>query len=133
MKLTSSSTIKPGNWAALEAKLVPKLVQAATNGAKAVLAISQGLVPVDTGELKASGGTSVQWVGTKVVGYVTYGAYYAAYVEFGTGRRGAASAGRGPYPYKEDWPGMKAQPYVRPALDLGRQQVVDAFKSSLQV
>ena len=39
---------------------------------------------------------------------------HAAYVEFGTGRRGAAS-GRAPGGYDPDWPGMCAQPYMYPA------------------
>lgn len=112
---------------------MPKLIAGATVGANAVLEISQELVPVDTGELKASGSTRVEWVGTKVTGYITYGAYYAAYVEFGTGRRGAASAGAGPYPYKASWPGMAAQPYMRPALDLGRDQGLTAFQEALGV
>ena len=133
MNLRASSTFRAGDFARLEALLVPKLIAGATAGANAVLEISQGLVPVDTGELKASGGTTVEWVGRKVTGYVTYGAYYAAYVEFGTGRRGAESAGAGPYPYKESWPGMAAQPYCRPALDIGRGQVLTAFEQALGV
>lgn len=39
---------------------------------------------------------------------------HAAYVEFGTGQRGAAS-GRYPGGYDGDWPGMSAQPYMYPA------------------
>lgn len=42
---------------------------------------------------------------------------HAAYVEFGTGQRGAASAGAAPGEggYDPDWPGMCAQPYMYPA------------------
>ncbi len=41
---------------------------------------------------------------------------HAAYVEFGTGRRGAASASVAPgaHGYDGDWPGMAAQPYMYP-------------------
>lgn len=41
---------------------------------------------------------------------------HAAYVEFGTGRRGAASAAVSPanHGYDGDWPGMAAQPYMYP-------------------
>ena len=41
---------------------------------------------------------------------------HAAYVEFGTGRRGAMSAGVSPanHGYDGDWPGMAAQPYMYP-------------------
>lgn len=133
MNLRAKSTFRAGSFAKLEQLLVPRLTAGAQAGADAVLEISQGLVPVDTGELKESGGTSVEWTGTRVVGYVTYGAYYSAYVEFGTGRRGAESPGAGPGPYKASWPGMRAQPYCRPALDVGRAQVLEAFRAALQV
>lgn len=132
MNLRASATFRAGDFARLEDLLVPRLVKGASDAAHAVLDISQGLVPVDTGALKASVATSVEWVGKRVTGYVTYGAYYAAYVEFGTGRRGSSSAGAGPYPYNQNWPGMVAQPYVRPALDIGRTQIFDAFRAALQ-
>lgn len=45
---------------------------------------------------------------------------YAAYVEYGTGQRGAQSPSppKGPIGdgYREDWAGMSAQPYLYPAL-----------------
>ena len=131
MNFRAASTFRAGSFANLEARLVPKLQVGAQNAANAVLAISQGIVPVDTGALKASGQTSVEWVGTKVTGYVVYARYYAAYVEFGTGRRGAESPGAGPYEYKQSWPGMVAQPYLRPSLDQGRSQVLDAWNAAL--
>ena len=112
---------------------MPLLVGGVTAATQAVFDISQGLVHVDTGELKSSGITSVEWTGTKVTGYITYTAGHAAYNEFGTGRRGAASPGAGPYPYKQDWPGMAAIPFMRPALDIGRQQTVDAIRAALGV
>ena len=136
MNLRANATFKAGSFARLEALLVPKITAGAQAGADAVLEISQGLVPVDTGALKSSGHTQVEWTGTKVSGYVTFGGGgvdYAAYVEFGTGRRGAASPGAGPYPYKQDWPGMVAPPYCRPALDIGRPEVLEAFREALGV
>lgn len=59
------------------------------------------------------------------------GVDYDFYVEFGTGRRGAGSAGAGPYPYKESWPGMAAQPYMRPAIDESRDAILDLFASNI--
>ena len=113
---------------------MPKLVAGATAATAAVLEISQGLVPVDTGELKASGGTSVEWAGQRVTGYVTYSSPHAAYNEFGTGRRGEASGHGAPgITYDPNWPGMPGQPYIRPALDIGRQQILDAFTAALGV
>ena len=132
MNLRATPTFRAGDFSRLEAKLVPLLTTGAQNAANAVLEISQGLVPVDTGELKASGGTSVEWVGTKVSGYVVYTSEHAAYNEFGTGRRGEASGHGGPgISYDPNWPGMPGSPYIRPALDIGRQQIFDAFKEAL--
>ena len=46
---------------------------------------------------------------------------HAAYVEFGTGRRGAESAdAREGGMYDAEWPGMAAQPYMQPAADRAR-------------
>ncbi|MBQ4090411.1 MAG: HK97 gp10 family phage protein [Clostridia bacterium] len=46
---------------------------------------------------------------------------HAAYVEFGTGVRGAQSAGVAPGGrYDGDWPGMAAQPYMYPAAQRAR-------------
>lgn len=44
---------------------------------------------------------------------------HAAYVEFGTGRRGAASGAGSDY--DEGWPGMAAQPYMYPAACIARE------------
>ena len=44
---------------------------------------------------------------------------HAAYVEFGTGQRGAAT-GRLEGGYDGDWPGMNAQPYMYPAAQAMR-------------
>lgn len=133
MNLRASSTFRAGDWSRFEAKIVPRLVKGVTAATQAVFDISQELVHVDTGELKASGGTSVEWKGHSVTGFVTYTAGHAAFNEFGTGRRGAASAGAGPYSYDHNWPGMAAIPFMRPALDIGRQQTVDAIRAALGV
>jgi HK97 gp10 family phage protein len=107
--------------------ILPRVVTAIETGTNAVLQASQEIVPVDTGALKASGNTEVTIEGQKVIGAVVYNAPYAAYVEFGTGRRGASSSGAGPYSYDPNWPGMVAQPYMRPALDTARPQILAAF------
>lgn len=46
---------------------------------------------------------------------------HAAYVEFGTGIRGAQSAGVAGIEYDGDWPGMAAQPYMYPAAQRARE------------
>lgn len=131
MNLRANSSVQWGSFARLEELIVPKLIDGAKVGAQAVYQESQALVAVDTGELKSSGGTSVEWTGKRVDGYVEYSAPHAAYVEFGTGIRGASSAGAGPFPYSPNWPGMVAQPYLRPALDRSRDKILDAFKEAL--
>ena len=136
MNLRAQSTFRAGSFANLEALLVPRLLTGARNAAQAVFVVSQGLVHVDTGELKASGvqPCPVEWTGTRVTGYVTYTAAHAAFNEFGTGRRGAASGQwAGPYPYKESWPGMAAIPFIRPAMDIARGQIITAFQEALGV
>ena len=51
---------------------------------------------------------------------------HAAYVEFGTGVRGAQSTGTAPGgKYDGDWPGMAAQPYMYPAAQRARGNFAD--------
>lgn len=131
MNLKATPTFQAGNFARLEAFIVPKLIAGITNGTRATFNISQGLVHVRSGELKSSGSFTVEWIGTKVNGIITYTAAHAAYNEFGTGRRGQASPGAGPYSYRQDWPGMAAIPFLRPALDAGRSEIISAVTTAL--
>ena len=132
MKLSANATFKFGDFARIEALIVPKLIEGAKAGSQAVYEASQPLVPVDTGDLKGSGSKlPVEWKGKNVTGYVEYTMPYAAYVEFGTGARGAGSAGAGPFSYTMSWPGQVAQPYLRPALDSAKDEVLQAFKDAL--
>ncbi len=109
-------------------RYVPRLVAAVTEGCEAVTIEAKALCPVDTGELQASiHVASVELVGTVVTGSVVADAPHAAYVEFGTGIRGSESPGAGAGPYSPTWPGMPAQPYLRPALDSSHGAIVDAY------
>lgn len=85
------------------------------------------LCPVDTGRLQSSITTEIQELPRTIRGEVGPHTDYAAYVEFGTGIAGAGSPGAGKGPYSSSWPGMPAQPYVRPALDESRKAVLDIF------
>ena len=78
------------------------------------------LAPVDTGQLAGSIHMQVKDTGKELQGRVYTNNEYAMYVEFGTG-----ATGNGSYPYeidglsleyRQDWVGMKAQPYMYPAL-----------------
>lgn len=91
------------------------------------------ICPVETGALRESIHTTVQEQGVTVVATVSSDLEYAPYVEFGTGARGSASSGAGPGPYRGDWPGQPAQPFLRPAIDTAREAIRDIFKEQIGV
>jgi HK97 gp10 family phage protein len=124
----ATSTFTPVAISRAMQTVVPRLVAAIEESQAAVSEEAQTIVPVDTGELRESIGPGpVELVGSVVSGTVEATAPYAAYVEFGTGQRGAASAGAGEGPYSQSWPGMPASPYLRPALDTSRAAILSAF------
>lgn len=127
MNIRASAQFSPGNFAKLESLIVPKIIAAEQKATAEVLTEALAIVPRDTGELASSGQTEVAWEGQQVTGSVTFTAPHAAYVEFGTGIRGAASPGAGPVDYSPTWPGMPAQPYLRPALDTAKPAIIDAY------
>lgn len=107
----------------------PKVYEACQASCELVQSIAKGYCPVDTGALRDSIeiGAPVEGAASVTQG-VAPGMFYASYVEYGTGRRGDPSA---PYPHVMSWPGMHAQPYMRPALDEARGQVKDIFLQKL--
>lgn len=72
--------------------------------------------PVDTGLLRNSSTSSVIGRGTPhIIGEVTFHAYYAAYVNFGTGRLGSSSNvpdRPANVRYTSGFLGMRAMPYL---------------------
>lgn len=130
MNFRAQSSFQAGDFSRVLAVVLPKVTQAVTQATNAVYEESQVLCPVDTGNLHDTAKTEVEIGNDAVTGSVIYPASYAAYVEFGTGRRGASSAGAGPYTYNPDWPGMVAQPYLRPALDVAKPQIKAAFSDA---
>ncbi len=115
----------------METVITPGVRASVQAACQSIFDASQVLVAVDTGELKASGSIQIDDSGKTVVGRVVYTAGHAEYVEFGTGERGAASAGAGAGPYKPEWPGMPAQPYLRPAYDQVKPGIMDLFKNQI--
>ncbi len=130
-----------------------KLTEAARFGLKAGVAEgamiihqeAQDLAPEVTGELK-SGIITRQTVDEpeRQVIEVASTAGHAQFVEYGTGLTGAASehpplptegvpiTGEWVYDYKrQNWPGMAAQPHMRPALDGKAGEVRSAIKDSI--
>lgn len=111
----------------IAANITPAVLDATQDMGTVVLLEAQAIVPVDTGELKASGRVTVRETPRSAVADVEFTADHAGYVEYGTGIRGSSSAGAGPYPYNPNWPGMIAQPYLRPALEVARNEAVGEY------
>jgi HK97 gp10 family phage protein len=132
MKITSHSIYQPRDGGRF---VIAKVTEGIRNGvikwAGEVLDTAQALVPVDTGELKASGHVTVAETGKSIAAAVSFDADHAGYVEFGTGVRGAASAGAGDGPYSTSWTGMPAQPYLRPAFEQHRNEVQSMTRESI--
>lgn len=108
-------------------RITPAVLQATEEAGQVVLVEAQAIVPVLSGELKASGRVTVRETGSTCVADVEFTAPWAAYNEFGTGIRGSASPGAGPYPYDPNWPGMPATPYLRPAMDTARSEMLGIY------
>ena len=117
----------------IQAKVDAATEAGVVDWASRVFETSQELVAVDTGDLKASGHVEVTQVGKQVFAAVEYTSDHAAFVEFGTGQRGAASPGAGDVPYNPSWPGMAAQPYLRPAYDLHRNEAEGVVGETIAV
>jgi HK97 gp10 family phage protein len=135
MNLTSFSRYQPRSGAGqfIEAKITQAVTHAITEWAERVLATAQVLVPVDTGALRESGHVEVSESGKTVYAAVVFDSPHSVFVEFGTGIRGAASPGAGPGPYSPTWPGMPAQPYLRPAFDEWRAWPVAMVEETVTV
>ena len=118
--------LPPGDFLiGFRSRLVPVVERAQEVGYQEARAI----VPVRTGRLQASITKGpITDDGKPCSGTIYSTAEYAGYVEFGTGRRGAESPGADRrHRYSSTWPGMAAQPFLRPALDSARQQVREEF------
>ena len=87
--------------------------------------------PVDDGQLRQSISHKVN----KTTGEIGSSVQYAPYVEIGTGIYSTEGNGRQtPWVYRDakgEWhttKGMKAQPFLKPALELNRSKVLECFK-----
>lgn len=90
---------------------------------------AKALCPKDTGILRGSISVEVERQNKLFIGRVFTVIEYAKYVEFGTGIKGNGSY---EYPvnltYHDTWKGMKAQPYMYPALIQSKKQVISFVK-----
>lgn len=96
--------------------------------------------PKDTGALRRSITSEITQEGNELVGYVFTPLEYAPYVEYGTGLFAENGNGRKDVPWgyideKGEWHstrGQKPQPYMRPALNESREEIVRIFKEALK-
>jgi HK97 gp10 family phage protein len=97
--------------------------------------------PNNTGELRRSITSQIENDGEELRGIVYTPLLYAPYVEFGTGLFATGEAGGRedvPWCYKDDegnWhttSGMKPQPYLNPALDENREEVIKLIREALK-
>ena len=94
--------------------------------------------PKDTGALRRSIESKIDNDGTDIKGVVFTTLEYAPYIEYGTGLF-AESGGRAdvPWSYQDDkgeWhttSGIHPQPFMRPALDENREQILRILKEGL--
>lgn len=95
--------------------------------------------PKGTGELRRSITSRVEATGEDIQGVIFTPLEYAPYVEFGTGLF-AESGGRKdvPWCYQDDegnWhstSGQHPQPFMRPAFNENREQILRIFKEALK-
>lgn len=110
--------------------------------AKAVLLVEREAkmkAPRDNGDLARSITSKVESSGGEVEGTVFTPLFYAPYVEYGTGLFAEDGDGRKdvPWNYQDDegnWhstSGQKPQPFMRPALDENREQILLILKGAL--
>ncbi len=132
LKATAQYTPRNDIGQFIAQRITPAVMAATEEAATVVLVEAQAIVPVDTGALRDSGKVGeAQVVNSRAIADVSFTAPYAAYVEYGTGIRGSQSPGAGPFPYNPAWPGMAAQPYLRPALDTARAEMLGIYQLRL--
>jgi HK97 gp10 family phage protein len=129
LRVTSQFAARAASGQFAKVVMGPRVSAAVAESCTLVQTIAKGYCPVATGALRDSIALSEPNEGdASVTQSVAPGMYYASYVEYGTGRRGDPSA---PYAHVMSWPGMNAQPYMRPALDEAKSQVKDVFLRNL--
>ena len=98
---------------------------------------AKNLAPVDKGGLRNSIHMDIFKTKNKITGRVATNVEYAPFVEFGTGIRGDGNYPYAneldfPLTYKEDWPGMRPQPFMYPAYKGGETYVKSIITKGIQ-
>lgn len=105
-----------------EKRLIRKIKRIVAETAEMIASQAKALAPVGDGNLKRS--IDVMYAQGGLTAIVTVGAYYAIYVEFGTGIYAKEGNGRkDPWVYFKDGRyyftrGMKPQPFFYPSLEV---------------
>ncbi len=132
VRATATSTFRGDSGRFIAGKITPAVRAGVEAFGQLVLDEAKAIVPVDTGELRDSGVLSVEESEKRVVATVAFTAGHAAFVEYGTGRRGSESSGAmAGIQYSLNWPGMAAQPFLRPAIDIARDAGRELFNSQV--
>lgn len=123
----------------LEEEILPILLKGTRKGLQRVATGAKLLVPIRTGQLRNSIGSTAKIEGDAIAGDVHATAEYAVYVEMGTGQRGHDSAigaelgatytvSRGGKPYM----GQPAQPFLYPAVKLHGWKIQDSILQEIR-
>lgn len=110
----------------IEGSIAPAVQASVEASLRLIEDSAKNYCPVDTGALRDSITSEVDASGQTVVGRVGPHVDYAEFLEFGTGERGDPSV-----PHNQNWPGMAAQPYMRPALDENRDAIQELFRGQI--
>lgn len=110
---------------------VSAVAQLVEQEAKAGVAVATGDLRDSIRALPVEQDRDLAGAGNAITAVVEAGTDHAFFVEYGTGLRGMESAGAGPGPYDPNWPGMVAQPYMRPALDTVRGEALATMASEV--
>jgi len=127
IKATAQWTPRNNLGQFVSSKVSPAVTASVQAACDAIEQSAKGYCAVRTGALRDSITTTISQGDSSCRGTVGPTMPYADYVEYGTGRRGSPA----PYPHNPDWPGMVAQPYMRPAIDENRGGLIDLFRNQM--
>lgn len=135
MKVKATAIYRPRGDSGrfVETNVGPAVKASVVAGCRLVQEKAKALAAVDTGEMRDGIVVEIDASGKTVQGHVISTSDHGGYVEFGTGIAGAGSPGTGEGPYNMSWPGMVAQPYMRPAADESQEAVKEIFKGNIAV
>lgn len=128
--------------AEVEETLMEYLEEAMKTAVLLVESTAKELVPVDSGRLRSSIASEVEKVATNVIkGLVGTNVEYAKYVEFGTSSHMITADsgylhftvdGEEVFTKSVNHPGTEAQPFLRPAIETHRDDIIELFEAAVE-